>query len=129
MLREQFLLITLQIHNKMSKKKNITGVVFSTNPNFQYSYEGPTEVETLPPQQQDLRVFIEKKHRGGKTANIIKGFVGKQEDMDVLCKFLKTKLGVGGSAKDGEILIQGDFRDKIVEMLIAKGYKAKKAGG
>ena len=113
----------------MSKKKNITGVVYSTNPDFQYSYENKSEPETLPPPQQDLRVFIERKHRGGKTANIIKGFIGKQEDMDILCKFLKTKLGVGGTAKEGEILIQGDFRDKIIDLLLSKGYKAKKAGG
>ena len=113
----------------MAKKKNITGVIYSTNPDFQYSFEGREEAATLAPQQQDLRVFIEKKHRGGKTANIIKGFVGKQEDIESLCKFLKTKLGVGGTAKDGEILIQGDFRDKIIDMLLAKGYKAKKAGG
>jgi len=113
----------------MSKKKNITGVVYSTDPNFQYAFEGSKEQETLPPQQQDLRIFIEKKHRGGKTANIIKGFIGKQEDLESLGKFLKTKLGVGGSAKDGEIIIQGDFRDKIVELLLSKGYKSKKAGG
>jgi len=113
----------------MSKKKNITGVMYSTNPDFQYSYENNSEPETLPAQQQNLRVFIEKKHRGGKTATIIKDFVGKQEDMEELCKFLKTRCGTGGTAKDREILIQGDFRDKIMEMLLAKGYKAKKAGG
>jgi translation initiation factor 1 len=113
----------------MSKKKNITGVVYSTNPNFQYSFEGHSEPATLPPQHQNLRVFIEKKHRGGKTATVIKDFVGKLEDMEELCKFLKTKCGCGGTAKDGEILIQGDFRDKIMVMLIEKGYKAKKAGG
>jgi translation initiation factor 1 len=113
----------------MSKKKNIVGVVYSTNPDFRYSYEKKAEPHTLPPEQQDLRIFIEKKHRGGKTATIIKGFIGKQEDMEELSKFLKTHCGVGGSAKDGEIIIQGDCRDKILDLLTAKGYKAKKAGG
>jgi len=113
----------------MSKKKNVVGIVYSTNPNFQYSFDKTSEHETLPPQQQDLRVLIEKKHRGGKTVTIIKGFVGKQDDMDELAKFLKTRCGVGGTSKDGEILIQGDFRDKIMELLFTKGYKAKRAGG
>jgi len=114
----------------MSKnKKNIIGVVYSTNPNYQYAFENKSEVETLPPQQQELRIFLEKKHRGGKTASIIKGFIGKESDMEELGKFLKSRCGVGGTVKDGEILIQGDFRDKILELLITKGYKAKKAGG
>jgi translation initiation factor 1 len=113
----------------MSKNKNTIEVVYSTNPEFQYNYESKTEHATLPPQQQDLRVFIEKKHRGGKTATIIKGFIGKQEDMEELAKLLKTRCGVGGSAKDGEIIIQGDCRDKVFDLLIAKGYKAKKVGG
>jgi len=113
----------------MSKKKNIIGVVYSTNPDFQYSFEKSSEVTTLPPQQQDLRIFIEKKHRGGKTVTIIKGFIGKQEDLEELAKILKTKCGVGGVAKNGEILVQGDSRDKITKLLILNGYKAKKAGG
>lgn len=113
----------------MSKKKNIIGVVYSTDPDFKYSYKNDSETETLPPQQQDLRVFIEKKHRGGKTVTIIKGFIGKLKDLEELGKFLKTKCGTGGTVKDGEILIQGDFRDKIMELLLGKGYKAKKAGG
>ena len=112
----------------MSKNKKAIGVVYSTNPEYQYQYESSKEPATLPPQQQDLRVFIEKKHRGGKTATIIKGFVGKQEDMEELAKLLKTRCGVGGSAKDGEIIIQGDCRDKVFEILLSKGYKAKKAG-
>jgi translation initiation factor 1 len=112
----------------MPKQKNATGVVYSTNPQFRYQYESNNEPATLPHQQQDLRVFIEKKHRGGKTATIIKGYIGKQEDMDELTKLLKTRCGVGGSAKDGEIIIQGDCRDKVLEILLSKGYKAKKAG-
>ena len=113
----------------MSKKKNVTGVVYSTNPDFKYTAAIGSEANTLPPQQQELRVFLEKKHRGGKTASVIKGFVGKKDDLEALGKLLKTKCGTGGSAKDGEIIIQGDLRDKIMEILIANGYKAKKAGG
>ena len=113
----------------MQKKKNTTGVVYSTNPDYKYTYENTPERDTLPPQQQDLRIFLEKKHRGGKTACIIKGFVGKQDDMENLSRLLKTKCGTGGSAKEGEIIIQGDFRDKILQILLEKGYKAKKAGG
>ncbi|NTW32941.1 MAG: translation initiation factor [Bacteroidetes bacterium] len=113
----------------MSNKKNILGVVYSTNPDFKYNFNTPVETETKPPQQQELRVFIEKKHRGGKTATIIKGFIGKQSDLEEMGRLLKVRCGVGGSAKDGEILIQGDFRDKIIEILVSKGYKAKKAGG
>ena len=112
----------------MSKKKNTIGIVYSTNPQFRYQYESKTEPATLAPQQQDLRVFIEKKHRGGKTATIIKGFIGKQEDMEELAKLLKTRCGVGGTVKDGEIIIQGDCRDKVFDILLSKGYKAKKAG-
>ena len=103
--------------------------MYSTNPDFGYTYDNPSEPTTLPPQQQDLRIFIEKKHRGGKTASIIKGFIGTHDDLEALSKLLKTKCGTGGSAKDNEIIIQGDMRDKILEILLAKGYKAKKAGG
>ncbi len=113
----------------MQKKKNLIGTVYSTNPDFDYTYDNPSEPTTLPPQQQDLRIFIEKKHRGGKTASIIKGFIGTHDDLEALSKLLKTKCGTGGSAKDNEIIIQGDMRDKILEILLAKGYKAKKAGG
>lgn len=109
--------------------KNISGIVYSTNPQFEYISDTGKELDTLPPQQQQLKVHIERKHRGGKTASIIRGFIGKQEDLEELGKLIKTKCGTGGSAKDGEIIIQGDHRDKIVAMLTEKGYKAKKAGG
>lgn len=113
----------------MQKKKNTSGVVYSTNPNFQYSYNNPAEPETLPPQQQNLRVFLETKHRGGKTATVIKGFTGKNSDLEILGKSLKMKCGTGGSVKDNEIIIQGNFREKITQILISEGYKAKTAGG
>jgi translation initiation factor 1 len=113
----------------MSQKKKKSGIVYSTNPDFQYSWEQETEAETLPPQMQELRIHIEKKHRGGKIASIIKGFKGKPGDLEELGRLLKTKCGTGGTVKDGEILIQGDFRDKLLNLLTAAGYNAKKAGG
>ncbi|MCL2412844.1 MAG: translation initiation factor [Bacteroidales bacterium] len=102
-------------------------IIFSTNPNFKFSE--PETVETLSPEKQDLRVFRETKHRGGKTAIVIKNFVGDDDDLQKLAKELKTKCGVGGSAKDGEIIIQGDVRDKVCEILTRLNYRFKKAGG
>ena len=113
----------------MSKKAKPTGIVYSTNPHYNYLLEGSAEPVTLPPQQQNLRVMLDKKSRGGKQVTLITGFVGTQNDLVVLGRLLKSKCGVGGSAKDNEILIQGDFRTKVMELITKAGYKAKLAGG
>ena len=110
-------------------KQNRTGVVYSTNPDFSYQSNEPAPATTLPPPQQQLRVQLDKKQRGGKQVTLVTGFVGTDADLQSLGKLLKTKCGVGGGAKDGEVVVQGDFRDKVLEVLLKEGYKAKKAGG
>lgn len=112
----------------MAKKNKKKRIVYSTNPDFSYSYEEDKEDETLPNQEQDLRIWLDRKG-GGKVASIVKGFVGSSDDLKTLAKDLKNLCGVGGTAKDGEILIQGDHRDKILAHLKKEGYGAKKAGG
>ncbi len=112
-----------------NKNKNKSGVVYSTNPEFKYEESESPEMNTLPAAEQDLRVMRDSKQRGGKTVTLIKGFIGASTDLERLTKLLKTKCGTGGSAKDGEIIIQGDKRDQIVEILIKEGYKVKKSGG
>ena len=108
--------------------KSRLNVVYSTNPDFQYEYQEEQSVETLPPSMQNLRVWLDRKQRAGKSVTLVKGFVGSQDDLKELATQLKRRCGVGGSAKDSEIIIQGDFRDRIVELLTQMGYKAKKAG-
>ena len=106
--------------------KSRLGVVYSTNPDFGYDSDEGESIETLSPAQQRLIVMIEKKQRAGKQVTVVKGFVGKEGDLEDLGKILKTKCGTGGSVKDGEILIQGDFRDRVVSLLTTMGYKAKR---
>lgn len=105
------------------------GMVYSTDPDFVYDTGEEPEAETLPAAQQRLRVWLDRRQRGGKTVTLVKGFVGTTADLEALARLLKNKCGVGGSAKEGEILIQGDRRDRVVEILTAAGYGCKKAGG
>ncbi len=112
--------------NDWKKRLN---VVYSTNPQFKYETESADEQESLDPIKQDLRVMLDKKNRGGKAVTLVTGFRGKDADLKELGKILKTRCGVGGSVKVGEILVQGDFRDRILTILIDLGYKAKKSGG
>ena len=106
--------------------KSRLNVVYSTNPDFQYTIDEEELVETLPKQQQKLRVSIEKNHRGGKTVTLVKNFVGCDDDLKELARLLKTRCGVGGSAKDGEIIIQGDFKPRVIEILKQEGYTQTK---
>ncbi len=106
--------------------KSRLGMVYSTNPDYQFQHQEISEEETLPANRQKLIVKIDRKARGGKQVTVVEGFIGKEEDLVSLSKTLKTKCGVGGSAKDGIILIQGDQRDKITAILTDLGYKAKR---
>ena len=108
---------------QVKKKRTAVGVVYSTNPDYQYQYEDDGgQDETLPPSQQRLHVRMERSGRGGKTVTVVDNFVGTDDDLQDLGRTLKTKCGVGGSVKDGQIIIQGDFRDRIVTLLKETGY-------
>lgn len=115
------------------KKKNtfndFSGIMFSTDPDFVFETQQDEEQVALPNSQQDLRVQLDRKNRGGKTVTLVTGFIGTAADLEKLTKTLKTKCGVGGSAKDDEIILQGDFKEKVFLFLQKEGYKVKKAGG
>ena len=115
----------------MAKKndwKKRDGIVYSTESDFNYSYQGEEEQTTPSIQQQNLKVGLDKSGRAGKQVTLVSGFVGSSKDLESLGKLLKSKCGTGGSVKGGEILIQGDFRDKVVQALQAEGYKARRVG-
>lgn len=114
----------------MSKKnkKQREGIVYSTSNDFEYEYDEQEDQETLPAAEQNLKVQLDKKARAGKKVSLVTGYIGTEDDLKDLGKLLKSKCGVGGSVKDGEILIQGDFREKIVEVLKKDGYQVKKVG-
>lgn len=111
--------------SKQSNWKDRLGTVFSTDPNYQYKLEEEEEQETIANNKQLLYIKTDSKQRKGKTVTIISNFIGTSEDLDTLAKFLKTKCGVGGSSKDGEIIIQGDFKQKIKEILEKEAYKVR----
>lgn len=117
----------------MKPKKNslsdLGGIMYSTDPTFQYAADEEPAMEEVNNNQQDLRVTLDRKNRGGKAVTLITGFKGSVEALEKLGKLLKTKCGVGGSAKDAEILIQGDFREKVLDILHKEGFKAKRSGG
>ncbi|MDR3338848.1 MAG: translation initiation factor [Candidatus Symbiothrix sp.] len=107
---------------KQNDWKDRLNVVYSTNPDFQYDKGESAEADTLPKEKQALRILLDKRNRGGKQVTLITGFIGREEDLQDLGKWLKAKCGVGGSAKDGEIIIQGDFRNRILDLLHKEGY-------
>lgn len=113
-------------NTKNNDWKDRLNVVYSTNPDFHYETEEEEDVSTLPAAQQKLRVQLDRKNRGGKVVTLVTGFVGTDDDLKELGKQLKSKCGVGGSAKDGEIIVQGDFKEKVVELLRKTGYTQTK---
>ena len=108
--------------------KKREGVVYSTDSSFEFNYQQQNESETLPPKQQDLRVELDKSMRAGKQVTLVTGFIGTAADLESLGKLLKSKCGVGGSVKDGQVIIQGDHRDKLLAILLKEGYRAKRKG-
>lgn len=120
--------MTFLVHWTMAKKNKVN-VVYSTNPNFGFEYDEDENDETLPPGEQGLYVSIDRKQRKGKEVTLVEGFKGDPDDLKDLGKMLKSKCGVGGSVKDGEIIIQGNVRDKVFDLLIKEGYSVKKKGG
>ena len=115
--------------NRNNDWKDRLNVVYSTNPDFAYETDDEQEAETLEPGTQNLKVSIDRKQRAGKSVTLVQGFVGTSDDLKELAKMLKNKCGVGGSAKDGEIIIQGEFKQKVFDLLLQAGYKVKMSGG
>jgi translation initiation factor 1 len=113
------------VEKKNNDWKKRDGVVYSTDNDFNYQYQPGNEQDTLPPQQQQLRVELDKSGRAGKIVTLITGFTGTTAALEILAKLLKTRCGTGGSAKDGQIIIQGDVRKKVAEILQKEGYKAR----
>ncbi len=109
--------------------KERLGMVYSTNPDFQFEKEGEEQAKTIPAKQQNLKVMLDRKKRKGKSVTLVTGFLGADNDLKNLGKLLKSKCGVGGTVKDGEILIQGDFCNRVIEILKNEGYKVKRSGG
>lgn len=114
---------------KPNKRKGRVDVVYSTNPNYEYDYDGEEEQETLSPSQQKLYVSLDRKNRKGKVVTLVEGFIGSEDDMKELGKKLKSLCGSGGTAKEGIILLQGDFLLKVIPALQKDGYQVKKKGG
>lgn len=108
-----------------NERKNRINVVYSTNPDYNYEYSEEEIIETLPPEKQNLRVLLDSKQRKGKIVTLIQGFVGCEDDLKELAKLLKNKCGVGGSVKDGEIIIQGEVKDKVITILRDNHYRTK----
>ncbi|WP_319504507.1 translation initiation factor [Bacteroides graminisolvens] len=114
---------------KSNDWKERLNVVYSTNPDYRYETDDDEHTETVEPAKQNLRVQLDKKNRGGKVVTLVTGFIGTEDELKELGKLLKTKCGVGGSAKDGEIIVQGDFKQKVLELLKKEGYTKTKPVG
>jgi len=113
---------------KKNNWKNREGIVYSTNSDFEYNPDRQTATKALPVGQQNLRISLDKNGRAGKQVTLVSGFVGPAADLEKLAKLVKSGCGVGGSAKEGTILIQGDLREKVLKLLLLEGYKAKRIG-
>lgn len=118
-----------QREDDMKRKQQYSGIVYSTDEHFDYQEMEAEEMETLPNRQQDLRVMLDRKMRGGKTVTLVKGFVGRPDDLEALGKKLKQKCGVGGGVKEGVIMVQGDFKQRVMQLLQDEGYRVKGVGG
>lgn len=116
-------------NTKNNDWKDRLNVVYSTNPDFRYETPDEEEASTLPPSQQKLRVQLDRKNRGGKVVTLVTGFTGSDDDLKELGRLLKSKCGVGGTAKDGEIIVQGDFKQKVLDLLKQAGYTQTKSVG